>query len=153
METVNRKKKKEEKKAAQKALKESKEKDKEEKQKECMFYLRNKCKFGKSGKGCNYAHPKQCKDYITKGKEGCNKGKHCVDFHPKLCYKSIHKKEYQREQCRYIHLPRTQRMVIEAGKCKSCDKTPSNGADTRKHMENHMNHNTTPVPSVENLEH
>ena len=79
--------------------------------------------------------------------------KHCVDFHPKLCYESINKKECQREQCRYIHLPRTQRMVIEAGKCKSCDKTPSNGADTRKHMENHMNHDTTPVPSVDNLEH
>ena len=83
----------------------------------CDEYMKNKCSYGISGKGCQYYHPKMCKPFTKfgpRGKRGCNKGDSCSFFHPKLCYKSL-KPFSQRycpnENCGYFHLPRTKRYM------------------------------------------
>jgi hypothetical protein len=33
----------------------------------CRFYKQNKCKFGISGKGCEFNHPKMCQRLLSHG--------------------------------------------------------------------------------------
>ena len=54
----------------------------------CSFYKRGTCKYGISGKGFCFAHPRMCKKFMNHGNShlGC---KGCKKFHPKLCKKKM----------------------------------------------------------------
>ena len=59
----------------------------------CNFYAKGTCKYGISGKGCKFSHPRICKKYLNYGnrhEKGC-KDKQCKFFHPKLCPLSFSK--------------------------------------------------------------
>lgn len=127
-----RKKKKDEKKAAQRAKKEAEAKEREKEKTTCSFFKKNKCRFGKEGKGCRFFHPKHCYKFAAKGKEGCSKGSKCDYFHPKLCYDSVNKKECIREECSFLHLPGTQR-TNQNVVCTYCEEAFKTKFELEKH--------------------
>ena len=78
----------------------------------CIFYKRNKCQFGISGKGCKYYHPKMCQKLLSHGNgqlKGCNKGGKCQYFHPPMCSKSLSKRICTNLDCVYMHIKGTKR--------------------------------------------
>ena len=82
------------------------------KQPTCSFYERNKCRFGISGKGCKYFHPKMCQRLLSHGSsklKGCNKGGKCKYFHPPMCSKSMSKRICTNLECAYMHIKGTKR--------------------------------------------
>ena len=72
----------------------------------CKYYVRRECRHGRSGKNCNYRHPRICPAFSRNGDKrgGCSKGEKCKDLHPKTCYESMQKKECSRKSCRFYHL-------------------------------------------------
>ena len=72
----------------------------------CKFYEMRECKHGRSGKDCNFSHPKICPNFSRNGdrRGGCTKDKNCKDFHPKVCHESMERKECSRRKCRFYHL-------------------------------------------------
>ena len=88
------------------------EKEEAENNQICRHYKNNSCKFGISGKGCPYVHPKRCSKLMnhgTRAEKGCNKGKKCKDFHPKMCPLSISKSECFDLSCSLCHVKGTKR--------------------------------------------
>ena len=76
----------------------------------CKFFKENRCKFGATGKGCNYKHTKMCYRFVKHGydkKLGCAG---CDKFHPTLCKGSKTTKKCFMENCRAYHLKGTQRV-------------------------------------------
>jgi len=70
----------------------------------------NKCRYGISGKGCNFKHDAPCNKILKHGlggRLGCD-GK-CGKFHPQMCRNSLRNKECFRKECTYKHLPNTKR--------------------------------------------
>jgi hypothetical protein len=92
----------------------------------CSFYMRNACRFGRKGEGCQFSHPKQCFQWLKAGPKGCSKGKDCDYHHTKICSGSLKDLFCFKESCRFTHLPKTVR--------KSEDPTavlPASRPDTR----------------------
>ena len=66
---------------------------------------------------------------MKEGKDGCSS---CDLFHPALCYGSVSERKCSKENCSYIHLPKTDRKAKNDSKkdepnkdpLKSKDKTP-----------------------------
>ena len=78
----------------------------------CRHYKNNTCRFGISGKGCSYVHPKRCSKLMNHGTrtgKGCNKGNKCEDFHPKMCPLSISNSECFDQSCTFCHVKGTRR--------------------------------------------
>ena len=78
----------------------------------CRHYIYNKCKYGISGKGCLFYHPKPCKklmEYGPKHHWGCRKGQDCPWFHPRICRSSLHYLECDTDSCSQWHLKGTKR--------------------------------------------
>ena len=90
----------------------------------CKHYKNNKCKYGISGKGCKYVHPKRCTKLMnhgTRANNGCKLGTKCKDFHPKMCPMSISKSECFDASCQLCHVKGTKRKP-PAPKDKECEK-------------------------------
>lgn len=78
----------------------------------CYHYENNKCRFGLSGRGCPYLHPKPCRQFIAYGSRhrwGCNRGQKCNFFHPKVCRSSSDYSECYNLECSLWHLKGTKR--------------------------------------------
>ena len=85
----------------------------------CRHYKNNKCRFGISGKGCPYVHPKRCSHLMnhgTRAGKGCNKGNKCELFHPKMCPMSITKSECLDTSCTLCHVKGTRRQPLKSTK-------------------------------------
>ena len=71
------------------------------------FALRNNCKFGINGKGCEFTHPKVCQRYQKSGfsSRGCRRGSTCKFFHQKICRSSERGEpcNKSRDECTFIH--------------------------------------------------
>ena len=86
------------------------------KSKVCKDYYNNKCKYGISGSGCKFSHPKRCqklKKFGNKGPKGCNLGGKCQHFHPRMCADSVSKGECFYEKCPHCHVKGTKRIKRE----------------------------------------
>ena len=78
----------------------------------CTFYKQNICKFGISGKGCQFFHPKMCQRLLSNGnnnRKGCNKDGKCNYFHPPMCRNSLNKRLCTNLDCSYMHIRGTKR--------------------------------------------
>lgn len=78
----------------------------------CFFYKNHKCKFGRSGRDCPYAHPSVCFKYKMNGcdsQRGCKKGDQCNYLHPPICNGSARKRECLNSECKRLHLKGTRR--------------------------------------------
>ena len=78
----------------------------------CWFYKQNKCKFGISGKGCDFNHPKICQRLLSHGtgsQKGCIKDGMCKFFHPPMCKNSLNKRLCTNLSCEYMHIKGTKR--------------------------------------------
>ena len=78
----------------------------------CWFYKQNKCKFGMSGKGCKFHHPKICQKLLSHGtqnQKGCQKAGKCKFFHPAMCRNSIRKRLCTNQTCEFMHIRGTKR--------------------------------------------
>ena len=98
---------------AEKEEENSKKKGNKSEQKDipCRFFRQNRCRFGASGKGCNFKHQKICQRFIKHGKDnrlGC--AGVCDKFHPPMCKTSVNTKKCFMENCRLIHLKGTKRV-------------------------------------------
>lgn len=77
----------------------------------CKFYKTHSCKYGRSGKKCNYAHPKVCYKYKIFGrdtKRGCT-SQSCTHYHPVICKHSEKDRLCLYLECPYLHLKGTRR--------------------------------------------
>ena len=82
----------------------------------CNFFKNNICKYGISGKGCKYSHPKMCQKLLKNGTNkrfGCLKGDKCNFFHPKMCHYSLTKKLCLKSNCEFMHTKGTKRSQHE----------------------------------------
>ena len=74
----------------------------------CEFYKKGTCRYGASGKGCKFEHPKPCKKLMrhgNRGPHGCTLGKDkCTFFHPKMCQSSLQKGTCFNENCTLWHV-------------------------------------------------
>ena len=91
----------------------------------CKFYRNNKCKYGISGKGCQYRHEPPCSRIIKHGlggRYGCNSK--CEKFHPKMCRTSLQNRECFRDNCTFKHLPNTKRKKETVQKVNTPKENP-----------------------------
>ena len=82
----------------------------------CYYYKNNRCKYGRSDRGCPYAHPKLCNQYKINGLnpvKGCKRGKMCKFLHPPICSKSDRWRECLDLECKRLHLKGTRRYAPE----------------------------------------
>lgn len=103
----------------------------------CRHYKNNTCKFGISGKGCPFVHPKRCSKLMnhgTRAGKGCNKGSKCEDFHPKMCPMSISKSECLDMSCTLCHVKGTRRKLPQRDTKpeKDVSKAESEGSPVKK---------------------
>lgn len=78
----------------------------------CFFYKQNRCKFGRKGSECPFAHPRLCYKYKNYGRDshkGCKDGGKCPYLHPPICYGSERGRECLNSQCKRLHLKGTRR--------------------------------------------
>lgn len=78
----------------------------------CRYYKQSTCKYGVSGRGCTFSHPKACKRFMSFGNRshwGCSRGDGCKFYHPKVCPSSKNSNECFKENCRLTHLKGTKR--------------------------------------------
>ena len=75
----------------------------------CSFFKQNRCKHGQRGQGCTFNHPKICFPFTKKGPKGCKKAQECQYFHPKLCKTSVSDGICLKDNCKFLHLPKTAR--------------------------------------------
>ena len=71
----------------------------------CSFYKKGTCKYGVSGKGCKFFHPKLCKKFLRFGKKhsrGCNTID-CKKFHPTVCPKSLNNQQCDKNHCTFFY--------------------------------------------------
>lgn len=103
----------------------------------CYFYKNNRCKYGRRGQGCPYAHPGLCYKFKMHGRDnvkGCRKER-CPYLHPTICYGSERKRECFNLQCKRLHLKGTRRYPLDEAVAKSQqsvnDPTPVPQPQTR----------------------
>ena len=78
----------------------------------CFHYKNNRCKFGRRGRDCPYAHPNLCNKYKVNGLDpakGCKKGDQCAYLHPPICHGSVRRRECFNLECNRLHLKGTRR--------------------------------------------
>lgn len=83
----------------------------------CKQYRRGVCKYGLTGKNCNYEHPKLCNRLMAhgiRGKLGCKQGWKCDMFHPTMCRNSLRYSKCFTESCTYMHVRGTKRRDTRA---------------------------------------
>ena len=76
----------------------------------CRYFKNSRCKYGVSGKDCNFKHEPACGKFIrngNKGRYGCRKGSNCTLFHPKMCWDSMNLRICNREYCKFMHIKGT----------------------------------------------
>ena len=78
----------------------------------CHFYIQFRCKHGRSGKGCDFEHPKICLSLMNKGTKGCSKAEDCDFVHPKMCQKSLNGKKCENKRCFLGHVLGTRDIKI-----------------------------------------
>ena len=91
---------------------EAQRREDKQKHKICKFSKAGACKYGRTGNGCHYSHPKKCYSYIRHGKKGdkgCQKGDKCEYYHPPLCHESVMRGTCSREKCKFQHLQVTKK--------------------------------------------
>ena len=87
--------------------------DKVETEKEiCHFYVQFRCKYGRSGKDCEFEHPKICLSLMNKGTKGCSNAENCEYVHPKMCQKSLNGKNCENKRCFLGHVLGTRDLKI-----------------------------------------
>ncbi len=91
----------------------------------CAHYKKGVCRYGISGKGCRFSHPKPCSklmNYGTKSPRGCSLGrKKCPNFHPKMCPQSIRHGECISSECKFQHVRGTRRIPFSSEyQCITC---------------------------------
>ena len=72
----------------------------------CKHYQIGKCKHGRKGEGCNFSHPKLCRNFIRLGNRkrgGCVRGDKCPFHHPPLCWKVEKGEPCLRKNCGFLH--------------------------------------------------
>ena len=128
----------------------------------CRHYKNNTCRFGISGKGCPFVHPKRCSKLMnhgTRAGKGCNKGNKCNDFHPKMCPLSISKSECLDISCTLCHVKGTRRKPkstqpkkVESTKVEDDDNS-SNESSTKKttRKNDSPNDKSTPIDNKESF--
>ena len=78
----------------------------------CRYYQQNRCKYGISGKGCNFLHPKMGQKLLSHGKskyKGYFKDGKCKNFHPPMCRSSLSKRLCTNQNCEFTHIKGTKR--------------------------------------------
>ena len=91
----------------------------------CRFYKQGRCKHGSSGKkdgNCQYAHPQQCRKFVTNGyqqRRGCTLGAQCQFLHPIMCRSSLRERRCYREDCTYMHIKGTKRAESPTGETRN----------------------------------
>ena len=75
----------------------------------CTFYLKNKCRFGVSGKGCGFTHPKRCNKFMDLGRYGCKSDDICKKFHPRVCNDSYRHMQCTKKKCDWLHIRKTRK--------------------------------------------
>jgi DNA-directed RNA polymerase subunit M/transcription elongation factor TFIIS len=73
----------------------------------CIHYKRGACRYGMSGQGCQFRHPRPCRKLLNHGNStngGCTKGRKCEFLHPKMCYNSLYKKACYNSECEFKHV-------------------------------------------------
>lgn len=83
---------------------------KNNKAKICSYYQKNKCKYGVSGNGCAFRHPRWCQKFMTNGRNGCDYGRDCKFLHPQVCYSSKYQGECLKKDCKFAHMKGTKRI-------------------------------------------
>jgi hypothetical protein len=99
----------------------------------CWFFKQNICKFGMSGKGCKFSHPKICQKLLshgTKSPKGCQKDGKCRFFHPVMCRNSLRKRLCTNQSCEFMHIRGTKRS--ESINATDARKTLDRLRNTRK---------------------
>ena len=77
--------------------------------KNCTFYLRNKCRYGVSGNGCGFTHPKRCNKFMDLGWYGCKSDALCKKFHPRVCNDSYRHMQCNKINCDLLHIRKTRK--------------------------------------------
>ena len=73
----------------------------------CIHYKRGACRYGMSGQGCQFRHPRPCRKLLNHGNRtngGCNKGRKCEFLHPQMCYNSLYKNACHNSECKFKHV-------------------------------------------------
>ena len=89
----------------------------------CQFYVQFRCKFGRTGTGCEYLHPKICLSYMKKGLKGCTKDDKCDYVHPKMCSLSLEGKKCGKKRCFLGHIQGTKDLREDSKNSKSDKKS------------------------------
>ena len=108
----------------------------------CSFFKRGTCRFGLSGKGCSYQHPKACPKLIEHGNReprGCTKGKDCDHYHPKMCQQSLRAGECLTLDCKLRHVQGTKRTT---------SKTRPQSQDSRGFNQNRYQQSRRDKPDI-----
>jgi hypothetical protein len=74
----------------------------------CQKYRLKQCQFGRSGKGCDFLHPKPCKRFLKFGSQefnqgGCKFGLKCKSMHPIICKQNL-KSNCNNNKCSKLHI-------------------------------------------------
>ena len=76
----------------------------------CQDHLTLSCKYGRSGDGCTFLHPKLCQQIMSHGDkapDGCD-GISCNFIHPRMCNRSLSKtRKCFYADCQYINVKGT----------------------------------------------
>ena len=78
----------------------------------CGFYKQNRCKYGISGRGCKFSHPKMCQKLLSYGRsnqKGCMMDGKCKNFHPPMCRATLSKRLCTNLKCEFMHIKGTKR--------------------------------------------
>ena len=95
-------------------------KNKEETEKKiCLFYVQFRCKHGRAGKECDFAHPKICLTLMNKGSKGCPSSENCEYIHPRMCSKSINGNKCENRKCLLGHVQGTKDIKVVQNKAKN----------------------------------
>lgn len=90
----------------------------------CRFYRTRTCRYGISGKGCLFSHPRPCARFMKHGMDrriGCTKGRYCKDYHPIICRESLFRRFCDNRECKYTHLKGTRKYGNPPGEVNASD--------------------------------
>lgn len=129
----------------------------------CKFYKTHSCKYGRSGKKCNYAHPKVCYKYRIYGrdtKKGCT-SQTCTHYHPVICKNSEKDRLCLHLDCPHLHLKGTRRYQPQLPSLPTSTHTGTNKPGqpypptTHSHATHHQptNHPTNQYHRDDDLQH
>ena len=114
----------------------------------CYFYEQGNCRHGRSGRDCEYRHPRPCRRLIEHGPTsnlGCRLGTQCNNFHPLLCYDSVTKRECLNRECPLPHILGTRR--YRRYRADNTKRTQTQSSSPNKN--NKYSRNTTTRPAAD----